>query len=99
MLLLGVHFADLDLRTQNSELRTQYWRPQLFAVSLICGVQGFGPRLLQISRSMPHIVSTLVGHKQPANVSANTALTRVPPLEEVQLQKLFSIVTNRSAEQ
>lgn len=42
-----------------------------------CRLQGTGPRLLQLARSTPGLLATLVGHKSPANVEANGALSKV----------------------
>ncbi|PSC72677.1 Aldo keto reductase [Micractinium conductrix] len=44
------------------------------------GIEGTGPKLLQLARSTPGLLTTLVGHKAPAHVAANCALTAVPPL-------------------
>ncbi|KAL4440685.1 hypothetical protein ABPG77_000394 [Micractinium sp. CCAP 211/92] len=50
------------------------------------GIEGTGPRLLQLARSTPGLLATLVGHKTPANVEANGALSKVAPLSEAEFQ-------------
>ena len=39
--------------------------------------QGFAPQLLQLARSTPGLLTTLVGQKSSASVDQNTALTKV----------------------
>jgi hypothetical protein len=54
------------------------------AAPQLAGIQGTAPRLLQLARSSPGLLTSLVGHKAPANVEANTALSHVPPLGEAE---------------
>lgn len=52
------------------------------AAPQLAGIDGTAPRLLQLARSSPGLLTSLVGHKAPAHVDANAALTHVPPLGE-----------------
>lgn len=58
----------------------------LDGVPAVAQVAGVAPRLLQLARGAPGVTCTLVGHKQPAHVSANTALSRVAPLTAGQFE-------------
>ncbi len=40
-------------------------------------IQGEGAQLLQLARSTPYVICALVGHKTPAHVDENLALTQV----------------------
>jgi len=57
---------------------------ELDACEELAGIEGAGPKLLQIARSVPGVLSVLVGHKSPINVERNIALTKVPPLTETE---------------
>lgn len=43
-------------------------------------VEGAGPKLLQMARSTPGLIASLVGHKIKEHVVANVALSNVQPL-------------------
>ena len=49
------------------------------------------PKLLQIARSTPGLLATLVGMKEPAHVDADVALVRTPPLQP----EAFAAVVDR----
>lgn len=51
----------------------------------------FAPCALQ-ARSTPGLLTTLVGHKTPANVDANLALTQQHPLGESDLRAAMATV-------
>lgn len=52
-------------------------------------IEGAGPRLLQLARSTPGLLASLVGHKSPTNVEANGALSKVAPLSEAEFRAVF----------
>lgn len=56
------------------------------------GIDGAGPRLLQIARSTPGLISTLVGHKSQEHVLANIALSSKQPLTQPELAAVMSAV-------
>ena len=58
----------------------------------LSNIQGMGPKLLQIARSTPGIVATLVGHKSKTHVLANTALSNVQPLTPAQFKSVVAAV-------
>lgn len=65
-------------------------------------VQGVAPKLLQIARSTPGLLSVLVGMKTPANVEADTALVPAPPLTpeafKTVVERLPQLLTRRLSE-
>ena len=56
----------------------------------LSNVDGTAPKLLQIARSTPGLIASLVGHKTKGHVLANIALANKQPLTE---QELRSAVT------
>ena len=48
-------------------------------------VEGGGPKLLQMARSTPGLIASLVGHKTKEHVVANVALSSVQPLSHEDL--------------
>ncbi|KAL4534585.1 hypothetical protein Ndes2437A_g05357 [Nannochloris sp. 'desiccata'] len=61
----------------------------LDACEELAGIEGAGTKLLQIARSVPGVLSVLVGHKSPVNVENNLMLTRVAPMSETEFFKLI----------
>jgi len=53
---------------------------KLDVIPELSNVKGMGPKLIQIARSTPGIVATLVGHKSKPHVLANVALSNIQPL-------------------
>lgn len=53
-------------------------------------IQGMGPKLLQIARSTPGLVATLVGHKSKIHVIANVALSDIQPLDQQQFESVMA---------
>ena len=77
---LGVFASGPLLQAQllkNSQLAAP-----LAAVPALQQVQGTAPRLLQLARSTPGLLATLVGHKAPEHVQQNCALSKEAPLSE-----------------
>ena len=66
---------------------------KLDAIPELSNVQGMGPKLLQIARSTPGIVATLVGHKSKQHVSANAALAGIQPLTPQQFKEVMAALT------
>ena len=66
---------------------------KLNAVPELSNVVGTGPKLVQIARSTPGVVATLVGHKSKQNVLANTALSNVQPLTPQQFESVMVTLT------
>lgn len=60
------------------------------SVPELSNVDGTAPKLLQIARSTPGLIASLVGHKTKEHVLANIALSNRQPLTE---QELLSAVT------
>lgn len=56
----------------------------------LANVQGPGAKLLQIARSVPGLGTVFVGHKTPAHVEENVALTRTLPLTSDQFAAVLS---------
>ena len=60
------------------------------------------PKLLQIARSTPGLLATLVGMKEPAHVEADVALINMPPLTPeafaTVVERLPSMLTRRLSE-
>ena len=46
--------------------------------------QGEGARLLQVARSVPGVLCTLVGHKRPEHIEQNVRLSEREPLTDVE---------------
>lgn len=59
----------------------------------LSNVVGNGPKLVQIARSTPGVVATLVGHKSKQNVLANTALSNIQPLTPQQFKSVMVSLT------
>lgn len=66
---------------------------KLNAAPELSSVMGTGPKLVQIARSVPGLVATLVGHKSKQNVLANVALSDVQPLTLQQFKSVVSQLT------
>ena len=66
---------------------------KLNAVPELSNVVGTGPKLVQIARSIPGLVATLVGHKSKQNVLANTALSNIQPLTPQQFKSVMVSLT------
>jgi aryl-alcohol dehydrogenase-like predicted oxidoreductase len=62
---------------------------ELNACEELAGIDGAGPKLMQIARSVPGVLSIVIGHKTPINVEKNVALTKVPPLSETEFFKVM----------
>ncbi len=54
-------------------------------------VAGTAPRLLQLARSCPGVLCSLVGHKAPAHVQANLALSNRRPLTPQEFQAAVGV--------
>jgi aryl-alcohol dehydrogenase-like predicted oxidoreductase len=65
-------------------LQDETLQKELDACEELAGIKGAGTKLLQVSRSVPGIVSAVVGQKSPSNVDQNVVLTKVAPLSEVE---------------
>ena len=63
---------------------------RLMNIPELSNVDGTAPKLLQIARSTPGLIASLVGHKTKGHVLANIALANKQPLTE---QELRSAVT------
>ncbi len=56
-------------------------------------IHGMGPKLIQIARSTPGIVATLVGHKFKPHVLANVALSDIQPLTPQQFHLVVAALS------
>lgn len=54
-------------------------------------IEGIAPKLLQIARSTPGLIASLVGHKTKEHVLTNIALSNKQPLGK---QEFLSAVTH-----
>ena len=61
-------------------------------VAALEGIAGAAPRLLQIARSTPGVICSLVGHKTQEHVLANIALSNTQPLTQPELAAVMSAV-------
>eukprot|EP01025_Chloroclados_australasicus_P034164 TRINITY_DN3499_c0_g1_i1.p1 TRINITY_DN3499_c0_g1~~TRINITY_DN3499_c0_g1_i1.p1 ORF type:complete len:474 (+),score=28.71 TRINITY_DN3499_c0_g1_i1:84-1505(+) len=66
---------------EGSLIKDQTIESKLSGFSQLRNVQGYGAKLLQLARSTPGIVSTLVGMKDGQHVTQNLQLTRINPLD------------------
>ena len=62
---------------------------KLKAASELSSIAGTGPKLVQIARSTPGIIATLVGHKSKQHVVANLALSDKQPLTPRMFESLM----------
>ena len=69
---------------------------KLEAVPELQSIKGMAPKLLQIARSTPGIVATLVGHKAKTHVLANTALSNVQPLTRTEFSSVMAALSHHS---
>lgn len=89
-----VHFVAGSLPCYSSHsLGTTGLQRKLNAAPELSNVIGTGPKLVQIARSTPGLVATLVGHKSKQNVLANVALSDVQPLTPQQFKSVMSLLT------
>jgi aryl-alcohol dehydrogenase-like predicted oxidoreductase len=58
----------------------------LQSVPQLRDVEDTAPRLLQLARSSPGLLTALVGHKAPKHVRQNGDLAQVPPLDDAAFQ-------------
>jgi aryl-alcohol dehydrogenase-like predicted oxidoreductase len=63
--------------------------PAALVARLGRGLAGDAQRALQYTRSVPGVLTALVGMKQPGHVSENLALASVPPLDPATFDALF----------
>lgn len=56
------------------------------------GIRGEGSKLLQLARSVPGVLCTLIGQKRPENVAANRQLNVIDPLPADRFAKAFAQV-------
>lgn len=61
----------------------------LQSVPQLRDVEDTAPRLLQLARSSPGLLTALVGHKAPKHVRQNGDLAQVPPLDDAAFQAAF----------
>lgn len=66
---------------------------KLNAVPELSNVVGTGPKLVQIARSTPGLVATLVGHKSKEHVLANVALSNIQPLTPQQFESVMRLLS------
>ena len=66
---------------------------KLNAAPELRNVAGMGPKLVQIARSTPGLVATLVGHKSKQHVLENLALSNIQPLTPQQFQSVMGSLT------
>lgn len=64
--------------------------PPIIAERLGADLPGDGARALQFARSVPGVLTALVGMKQPPHVAENLSLTQVSPLSADTFAKLLS---------
>ena len=76
-----------------SKRKQHVMQAQLDALPELSNIQGMGSKLLQIARSTPGIVATLVGHKSKEHVLANTALSNIQPLTPAQFNSVMAAIT------
>ncbi|KAA6425596.1 MAG: hypothetical protein FRX49_04493 [Trebouxia sp. A1-2] len=77
-LQLGI-FASGPLQ-EAALLQSAALQSKLDIIAELSNIKGTGPKLIQIARSTPGIVATLVGHKSKTHVLANVALSSIQPL-------------------
>lgn len=90
-LQLGV-FASGPLQ-EASLLQHAALESKLNAVPELSNVVGTGPKLVQIARSTPGLVATLVGHKSKEHVLANVALSNIQPLTPQQFESVMRLLS------
>ena len=61
---------------------------KLDGVPELSHIQGTAPKLLQVARSTPGLIASLVGHKSKQHVLANVMLSNIQPLTE---QEFYSV--------
>jgi aryl-alcohol dehydrogenase-like predicted oxidoreductase len=83
---------------ESSLLQDEALIKELDACEDLAGIEGAGTKLLQIARSVPGVLSVMVGHKTPGNVDKNLALTKVAPLPEAELFKIIEKLPVKAAE-
>ncbi|DBB14762.1 TPA: hypothetical protein ACH3X3_004374 [Trebouxia sp. C0006] len=74
---------------QNAALQSK-----LDVIPELSNVKGMGPKLIQIARSTPGIVATLVGHKSKPHVLANVALSNIQPLTPQQFNLVMAALAS-----
>ncbi len=67
---------------------------KLDVIPELSNVKGMGPKLIQIARSTPGIVATLVGHKSKPHVLANVALSNIQPLTPQQFNLVMAALAS-----
>ena len=69
---------------------------KLETVPELQNVSGMAAKLLQIARSTPGIVATLVGHKSKIHVLANIALSNIQPLTKAEFSSVMAALADHS---
>ena len=57
-------------------------------------VQELAPKMLQLVRSTPMLLGTVIGHKSSKHVDANTAVGAVSPLDADDFHRIQSRLTD-----
>ncbi|GAB4820952.1 hypothetical protein N2152v2_007998 [Parachlorella kessleri] len=78
-------------------LRSTALQSALEAVPQLQNIPGTAPKLLQLARSCPGLLCTLVGHKTPQNVEANLVVVRSSPLSRAEFVAAVEALSRVSA--